>query len=298
MTSPSYRFFGASEQFASAAPVNAMTVDVEEYFQVSAFEGLISRSDWANIDGRVTSSVDIVLDLFADAGISATFFTLAWVAERHPMMIRKIVELGHELASHGCDHTRASTQTRAAFRADVRASKDLLEDIGGAQVLGYRAASYSINAENLWALEELSEAGYRYSSSIYPVRHDLYGMPDAPRFPFRLSQAGILEVPVSTVPVLGRNIPFGGGGYFRLFPYRLSRWGIDQINRNDHQPAVFYFHPWEVDPGQPRVPGASWRTRFRHYLNLDSMQTRLRRLSNDYRWDRMDRIFIPNGAAT
>ena len=272
--------------------VNAMTVDVEDYFQVSAFERHVSRDDWERIPCRVEANVERILQLFRDKGIKATFFTLGWIARRYPAMVKRIVDEGHELASHGWEHVRVTNQDPEAFRQDVVRTRALLEDLGGAPVRGYRAASYSIGARNLWALEVLADAGYEYSSSIVPIRHDLYGMPDAPRFAFRAAHDRLLEIPVTTLEVAGRNVNFGGGGWFRLFPYRLTRWALHKVNREEGQPCIFYFHPWEIDPGQPRMKGIGARTRFRHYLNLDRTFSRLERLADDFRWDRMDRIFL------
>jgi polysaccharide deacetylase family protein (PEP-CTERM system associated) len=270
---------------------NALTVDVEEYFQVAAFERTIAKDAWDRSESRVEFSTGRVLDLFAAHGAKATFFVLGWIAERHPGLVRRIVAEGHELASHGYDHTRVHNFDPVQFREDVTRTKAILEDIGGTAVRGYRAPSYSINGRNLWALDVLAEAGHAYSSSIYPIRHDLYGMPEAPRFPFRLRPDSILEIPVTTVQVGGRNFPCGGGGYFRLLPYGAFRWMLRRVNETDRQPGLFYFHPWEVDPGQPRVEGAPLKSRFRHYLNLDSMHARLGRLLTDFRWGRMDEVF-------
>lgn len=273
---------------------NAMTVDVEDYFQVSAFESIISRADWEQIPWRVGDNTHKVLDIFAEHQIKATFFTLGWVAERFPELIQRIVAEGHELACHGYSHIRVTEQTPEQFRQDIRKSKSLLEQIGGVPVRGYRAASYSIGRHNLWALAELEQAGFDYSSSIYPVRHDLYGMPEAPRFAYHPDNApGLLEIPVSTVRFGQNNYPAGGGGYFRLMPYVLARSLIRRINQTDQQPALFYFHPWEIDPQQPRQQ-VGLKTRFRHYLNLNRMQARLHRLLTDFNWDRMDRIFLPD----
>ena len=272
---------------------NAMTCDVEDYFQVSAFAPYISRDSWPDRECRVEANIERILALFERHGVKGTFFTLGWIAERYPAMVRRIVAAGHELASHGYGHLRASDQDRAQFDNDIRSSKALLEDIGGQAVLGYRAPSFSIGHANLWALEALQEAGYRYSSSIYPIAHDHYGMPDAPRFAFYPhGPDGLLEVPVTTVNMLGRNLPAGGGGYFRLLPYALSRWMMQKVNREDRQPALFYFHPWELDPGQPRPPGLDAKSRFRHYVNIARMEGRLEQLARDFVWDRMDRIFL------
>ena len=280
-------------RLAPAAIRNAMTIDVEDYFQVSAFADHIPRDSWGTLDCRVEANIDRILALLEARGIHATFFTLGWIAERYPAMVRRIVAGGHELASHGYGHLRASDQDRDQFREDIARSKILLEDIGGYPVLGYRAPSFSIGPGNMWALDVLRECGYRYSSSIYPIQHDHYGMPDAPRFAwYPRGPGGLLEVPVTTVRILQRNLPAGGGGYFRFFPYAVSRWFLQQVNRRDGQPGIFYFHPWEIDPGQPRQQGIPLKTRFRHYINLDRMESRLAALTRDFRWDRMDRIFL------
>lgn len=275
---------------------NAMTIDVEDYFQVSAFAPHIARDSWAGRECRVEANVDRILGILDDGAVVATFFTLGWIAERYPQLVRRIVDGGHELASHGYGHLRASDQSRAAFLEDISSSKTILEDISGQAVRGYRAPSFSIGPANLWALDALQQAGYRYSSSIYPIVHDHYGMPDAPRFAFYPNgDRGLLEVPITTVRLMKRNLPAGGGGYFRLMPYAMSRWMMRQVNRQDGQPAIFYFHPWELDPGQPRPQGLQWKTRFRHYVNLGRMDGRIRALTRDFAWDRMDRLFL--GAA-
>ncbi|MEH6433573.1 XrtA system polysaccharide deacetylase [Massilia sp. DD77] len=272
---------------------NAMTCDVEDYFQVSAFAPYIARDSWDTRECRVEANVERILALYERHGVRATFFTLGWIAERYPNVVRRIVASGHELASHGYGHLRASDQSRAEFDNDIRSSKALLEDLGGQEVLGYRAPSFSIGAQNLWALDALREAGYRYSSSIYPIAHDHYGMPDAPRFAFYPNGPdGLLEVPVTTIRMGGRNLPAGGGGYFRLLPYALSRWMMEKVNREDGEPALFYFHPWEIDPGQPRPAGLDAKSRFRHYVNIGRMEKRLEQLARDFAWDRMDRIFL------
>jgi polysaccharide deacetylase family protein (PEP-CTERM system associated) len=277
---------------ATAGLRNALTIDVEDYFQVSAFDGHIDRAQWATQPCRVERNVDLILELLERHQAKATFFTLGWIAERYPALVRRLVAGGHELASHGYAHRRASEQTPADFRHDITLSKNLLEQLGGQAVNGYRAPSFSIVAANLWALDSLQAAGYRYSSSIYPIRHDHYGMPDAPRFASRPTGAhGLLELPISTVRVCGRNMPAGGGGYFRLLPYATSRWALRRINSHDGQAGIFYFHPWELDPGQPRPAGIGVKTRFRHYLNLHRMEHRIGRLLGDFRWDRIDRIF-------
>ena len=272
---------------------NAMTCDVEDYFQVSAFAPYIDRDSWPTRECRVEANMERILALYEREGVRATFFTLGWIAERYPAMVRRIVEAGHELASHGYGHLRASDQSRAEFDNDIRSAKALLEDIGGQAVVGYRAPSFSIGHGNLWALEALHEAGYKYSSSIYPIAHDHYGMPDAPRFAFYPNGPdGILEVPITTVKMGGRHLPAGGGGYFRLLPYALSRWMMEKVNREDGESALFYFHPWEIDTDQPRPEGLGAKARFRHYVNIDRMERRLEQLARDFKWDRMDRIFL------
>ncbi|WP_280154029.1 XrtA system polysaccharide deacetylase [Piscinibacter sp. XHJ-5] len=270
--------------------MNALTVDVEDYFQVSALAPLIDRSSWDQRECRVERNVERLLELFARHHARATFFTLGWVAERYPHLVKRIVAAGHELASHGYGHLRASEQSRDEFMQDVHRAKGLLEDLGGRRVQGYRAPSFSIGYSNPWAFDVLLEAGYRYSSSVYPVQHDHYGMPDAPRFPYQ-PRPGLTEIPVTTTRVLGRNLPAGGGGYFRLAPYALSRWAIRRVNRVDLRPAIFYFHPWEIDPQQPRVPGTPLKTRFRHYVNLDKTESRLAQLLRDFHWGRVDEVF-------
>jgi polysaccharide deacetylase family protein (PEP-CTERM system associated) len=279
------------DRYRSTRMRNALTVDVEEHFQVAAFEGQIGRDDWDGHASRVFANTARVLDLFASKGVKGTFFVLGWVAERNPDLVRRIVAEGHELASHGYDHTRVIHMDAECFREDVTRTRRILEDLGGVAVRGYRAPSYSIGARNLWALDVLQETGHVYSSSIYPIRHDLYGMPEAPRFAFRTRPGAILEIPVTTVEVGGRNLPAGGGGYFRLLPYPAFRWALKRVNERDGQPGMFYFHPWEVDPAQPRIDGAPLRSRFRHYLNLDAMEARLTRLLSDFSWGRMDEVF-------
>jgi polysaccharide deacetylase family protein (PEP-CTERM system associated) len=270
-----------------------MTVDVEDYFHVSAFERHILRADWDRLPCRVELNTDKILGIFSEKGVKATFFTLGWVAERYPNLIRRIVADGHELACHGYSHVRVTLQTPSEFREDVIRAKELLEAVGGVRVKGYRAASYSIGSGNLWALQVLEELGFDYSSSIYPVRHDLYGMPEAQRFAFRPENApNLLEIPVSTVAFGKKNFPCGGGGFFRLFPYPVSRWAIDRVNKVDHQASVFYFHPWEIDPDQPRQSGIDLKTRIRHYLNLSRMESRLLKLLQDFHWDTMENIFV------
>lgn len=282
----------------TSASANAMTVDVEDYFQVEAFFKHVGRGDWDRHECRVERNVERVLEMFAEAKITGTFFTLGWVAERYPRLIRRIVEQGHELASHGLAHHRADSQTRAEFSEDVARAKSLLEDIGGVAVKGYRAASFSITRRNLWALDALEEAGYRYSSSTYPIRHDLYGIPEAPRFAFYpIAGRDFIEIPVTSVQRWGANWPCGGGGYFRLLPYWVSRLNMQSVRRRDGQPCMFYFHPWEIDAEQPRINGAGLKTRVRHYTNLDKMQHRLKRLLREFHWKRIDQVYPIAGAA-
>ena len=273
------------------APItNALTIDVEDYFQVSAFARHIDRADWEVMECRVERNVERILELLDGHDTRATFFTLGWIAERHPQVVRRIVDNGHELASHGYGHLRASEQTEPDFFADIQRAKSLLEDLSGHAVRGYRAPSFSIGKGNLWAFDCLERAGYRYSSSIYPIRHDHYGMPDAPRFAHQIG--GLVEIPATTVRSFWRNWPASGGGYFRLFPYEVSRWLLQRVNAADRQSVVFYFHPWEIDHEQPRVPGIDAKTRFRHYLNLHRMEHRLTRLLGDFQWGRMDDVFL------
>jgi polysaccharide deacetylase family protein (PEP-CTERM system associated) len=272
---------------------NAMTIDVEDYFHVSAFASHVPREAWDGMPCRVERNVDAILAMLDQHETHATYFMLGWVAERYPGLVRRIVEQGHELASHGYAHQRATDQSRKEFVEDITRAKALLEDISGAAVRGYRAPSFSIGHGNLWALECLSEAGYRYSSSVYPIRHDHYGMPGAPRFAFYPEAGhGLLELPATTVKLLNYNLPASGGGYFRLLPYEFSRWCLKRVNTIDRQPCVFYFHPWEIDPQQPRIRGIGAKARFRHYLNLDRTEARLRRLLADFSWDRIDRVFL------
>ena len=273
--------------------VNAMTVDVEDYFQVSAFENNIAKSQWDNLQHRVKNNTLRILDLFGQHNVKATFFTLGWVAERYPEIVIRIVSEGHELASHGYEHIRVTEQTPEEFRADIKKTKQILEDIGGQAIVGYRAASYSIGANNLWALQVLEEEGHLYSSSIYPVKHDLYGMPSAPRFSFSPENTrNLLEIPITTLQILNRNIPCGGGGFFRLYPYFLSKMAYKYLNSIENKPGIFYFHPWEIDPDQPRQQNLPFKSRFRHYLNLNRVENRLNNLLNDFAWDTMQNVFL------
>ena len=272
-------------------PIHAMTCDVEDYFQVSAFEGLIPRSRWSDVACRIPQNVDKTLQLLSDNNAKATFFTLGWVAQRHPEVVRLIAAEGHEVASHGMCHRRVWSQEPDEFRKDASQARDLLQDITGVPILGYRAASWSIDKRTPWAHEILSEIGYKYSSSVYPVSHDHYGVADAPRHPHQVGVAGMTEIPPSTARFLGRNIPASGGGYFRLFPLRLSKYFIDKHQESASFPYMFYFHPWELDPRQPRLENATWKARFRHYLNLEKFEGRFCDLLRSYRWGRMDEVF-------
>lgn len=276
--------------------VNALTIDVEDYFQVSAFASHVARSEWHRMPSRIERNIGRILDLLNHARTHATFFTLGWIAQRYPRLVQAIVAAGHELASHGFEHHRSTDQTRQAFLEDISRTKAVLEDISGERIRGYRAPSFSLGQSNPWAFDCIVEAGYQYSSSVYPIRHDHYGLPDAPRFKYE-PRVGLLEVPVTTMRMLGNNWPAGGGGYFRLLPYRLSRWLIRRVNAIDGQPAVFYFHPWELDPEQPRVAGIGMKSRFRHYVNLARTERRLSRLLADFKWDRMDRVFLQGAAS-
>ena len=280
---------------------NAMTVDVEDWFQVQAFANTVPRSAWETLPRRVEQNTDRFLELFAKAGVHATFFTLGWVADRHPALVRRIVAGGHELASHGYSHRLATEQEPAEFREDVGRARRLLEDVGGVAVRGYRAPTFSINTRNPWAFKVLADEGYTYSSSIFPVRHDLYGVPDAPRLPFRPDTEGLegrlLEIPMTTVRLGSRNLPCSGGGYFRLLPYLLFRAGLRRFNKAEHASGVFYTHPWEIDAGQPRVKEAPRLSQFRHTVNLGRTYGRIARLLEDFSWDRMDRVFA-NDLAT
>jgi polysaccharide deacetylase family protein (PEP-CTERM system associated) len=279
--------------------VNAMTVDVEDWFQVQAFAGTIARDAWETLPRRVEANTDRILDLFAQSGVRATFFTLGWVAERHPALIRRIVAAGHELASHGHMHELVHAIGPEKFRADLARARAALEDAGGVRVIGYRAPTFSIGpASAPWAHAILAETGHAYSSSIFPVKHDLYGAPDAPRGPHRPDASGVVELPMTTVRLGARNLPCSGGGWFRLFPYALFRRGLARVNSVERRPGIFYFHPWEIDPGQPRVAEAPRLSRFRHYTGMATMAARVGRLLSDFSWGRMDEVFadaIPHG---
>ena len=269
--------------------VNGLSVDVEDWFQVGAFEGVIDRHNWDGLSDRVERNCAAILDMFAAAEVKATFFTLGWVAQRHGGLMRRIVDAGHELASHGWDHERVFRLDRESFTADLERSRKVLEDAAGVRITGYRAPSFSIDSRTPWAYMALAEQGFKYSSSVAPITHDHYGWREAPRFAFKpLPWSDLIEIPVTTAQFAGRRLAAGGGGFFRVLPYGFSRWAIRQVNTRDQRPAVFYFHPWEIDPGQPRVTGASLRSKMRHYAKLDAMAGKLDQLIREFAWGRMD----------
>ena len=269
--------------------VNGLSVDIEEWFQVGAFEKTIARDDWESLESRVERNTGMVLDLFAEAGVKGTFFTLGWVAARHPALVRRIVAEGHEIASHGWDHARVFTMDAAAFRDDLRRTRIALEDAGGMAVTGYRAPSFSIDARTPWAHIVLAEEGYAYSSSVAPIAHDHYGWRDSPRYAWRpLADASLIELPVTVAEIAGRRLATGGG-FFRLLPAALTDFAVRQVN-GAGQPAIFYFHPWEVDPGQPRVGDAPLRSKLRHYSRLGAMAGKLGKLIRRHDWGRIDAI--------
>lgn len=271
--------------------INGLSVDVEDWFQVGAFETTIARSDWDNLDCRVERNSDAVLALFDRAGVKGTFFTLGWVAARYPALIRRIAEAGHEVASHGWDHARVFTMTPQQFADDISRTRKTLEDAGGVPVTGYRAPSFSIDARTPWAHEVLAEQDYLYSSSVAPIAHDHYGWREAPRFAFRpVKDARLIEIPVTTAEFAGRRLAAGGGGFFRLLPYHFTRWAVRQVNRQHARPAIFYFHPWEIDTGQPRVTHAPLRSRLRHYSRIGAMEGKLERLAKEFAWGRVDTL--------
>lgn len=273
------------------AIVNGLSVDVEDWFQVGAFENVIERENWDGLSLRVERNVDAILEMFDQAGVKATFFTLGWVAQRNGALMRRIVEQGHELASHGFDHARVFNFDRKQFGEDIAKARKVLEDAGGVAIKGYRAPSFSIDQRTPWAYMELAEQGYAYSSSVAPVAHDHYGWREAPRFAFKpLPWSELVEIPVTTALLGSRRLAAGGGGFFRVLPYAFSRWAIRQVNRQDERPAVFYFHPWEIDPDQPRVTNAPMRSKLRHYTNLDKMAGKLHALIGEFQWGRMDMI--------
>jgi polysaccharide deacetylase family protein (PEP-CTERM system associated) len=282
---------------SNARLVNAMTVDVEDYFHVSAFQGVVPRAAWGQMQSRVVRNTERLLALFDEFAVRGTFFVLGWVAERHPALVRRILSCGHELASHGYEHRLIYDQTPAGFREDVRRAKHVLEDASGVTINGYRAPSFSVTTRSLWALDVLIEEGHTYDASIFPIRHDRYGIPDSPRHTHTIRRDGgsIDEIPGSTVRLAGLNVPVAGGGYFRLLPYAWTRWGIARLNNREQQHAVFYIHPWEIDPDQPRLP-AGLVGRFRHYRNLGKTEGRLRALLRDFRFDAIRSLLCPRMA--
>jgi len=268
-----------------------MTVDVEDYFHVSAFEKVIQKKDWDNLELRVERNTFRLLEVFAEHNVKSTFFTLGWVAEKCPNLIKAIVEQGHELASHGYSHKRAVIMTPEEFKDDVRRSKEALEDISGSSIIGYRAPSFSVNDSNVWVYEILKELGFQYSSSTYPINHDLYGVPKWPRFKYQREE-GIIEIPIPTIRKNGTNMGIGGGGYFRLYPYWMSKSRINKYHNQENKPYSFYFHPWEIDPEQPKVAGASLKSKVRHYINLSRMESKIVNLLKDYKWDTMANVYL------
>ena len=270
--------------------LNAMTVDVEDYFQVSAFENVIDKKDWDSISLRVGDNTHRLLDLFAANNVKSTFFTLGWVAQRCPDVIKRIVREGHELASHGLAHQRATTMTEKQLYDDIKQSKDILENIGGVALKGYRAPSFSINDTNIWAYDILKELGFIYSSSTYPIKHDLYGVPEWPRFRYERDN-GLIEIPIPTVRKKDTNVGIGGGGYFRLYPYWLSKRRINEFMKAEDAPYSFYFHPWEIDTQQPKFYKAPWKSKVRHYINLSKMEGKIEKLLGDFNWVTMQEAY-------
>jgi len=276
--------------------LNAMTVDVEDYFHVSAFEKAIAKDDWQNLELRVERNTYRLLELFDQYKVKSTFFTLGWVAEKCPNLIKAIVDEGHELASHGYSHQRATQMTQEDFITDVKRSKELLEQLSNTKIIGYRAPSFSINDSNTWVYEKLIELGFEYSSSTYPIEHDLYGVPEWPRFiyerPEIINNKKIIEIPIPTIRKNELNTGIGGGGYFRLYPYWLSKRRIDNFHQQESKPYSFYFHPWEIDSDQPKIKDASWKSKFRHYINISSMEGKLEKLLKDYQWNTMKKVYL------
>jgi polysaccharide deacetylase family protein (PEP-CTERM system associated) len=264
--------------------VNYLTIDVEDYFQVAAFEKIILPTNWEGYASRVERNINKILDLFSTHGVKGTFFIVGWTAERYPEMVKEIAARGHEIGCHSYWHQKIYNLTPSEFRQDTKKAKEILEEITGRSIKGYRAPTYSITQESLWALDIIEELGFRWDSSIFPVLHDNYGIPEAPRFEYKLPDHDLKEYPISTTLFFGRNVPIGGGGYFRIFPYWFTRSALRKINIQENKPFVFYLHPWEVDPDQPRVASAGWKSRFRHYCNLDKTEIRLKHLLQDFRF--------------
>jgi polysaccharide deacetylase family protein (PEP-CTERM system associated) len=282
----------------TSTTTNAFSVDVEDYYQVQSLASVYPMTRWESCESRVERNTDSILDLLAETKAKGTFFVLGWIAERHPNLMRRIAAAGHELGSHGYCHARVDGQTPEQFREDVRKARGIVEDIAGASVRGYRAATFSVGPSTPWAWPILEEEGFAYSSSVYPVARDLYSFPDAPREPYRPADTtALVEIPIATIRLAKRNWPGGGGGYFRILPYELSRAAIARVNRVERRPAVFYIHPWEVDPDQPRAYGAPLKSRLRHYANLSTTRAKLSRLTRDFSWDRIDNVFDVGGPA-
>jgi polysaccharide deacetylase family protein (PEP-CTERM system associated) len=313
--------------------INILSIDLEDYFQVHAFSNIIKYADWGNYECRVERNVDCILEIMSQTlgrspftphgSVKGTFFILGWIAERYPRLVRRIQKEGHEIACHGYAHQLIYHQFKEEFRNDIRRAKAILEDITGSEVIGYRAPSYSITKKSQWAFEILSEEGFKYDSSIFPIRHDFYGMPGAPRFPFIVSLNGnnhvefslfsfglgtaapngcntavhhsIIEFPISTFQLMGMNIPISGGGYFRLFPYPMIKKGLESINGNEGKPFIFYIHPWEIDPHQPRINNLSFRSKFRHYINLSKTETKFKKLLGDFQFSTVRHVIEQNG---
>lgn len=274
---------------------NALTIDVEDYFMVTAFSDVVKSEDWSKYESRVENNTLQILDILDEFRVKATFFTLGWVAEYYPKLIREIHHRGHEVASHGYNHRLTYDLSLQEFREDVRRSKALLEDITGESIVGYRATSYSIMKKSLWALDILIEEGFTYDSSIFPIHHDIYGYPEFSRFPVNIHREGvgdILEIPISTISIFGKNIPFAGGGYLRLFPIRLTEWGIHRLNEKEGKPVIVYIHPWELDPKQPRLNGRRLSI-FRHYINMETTSSKLRGLLSKFKFGPINQVFHP-----
>lgn len=266
----------------SPAPKNYFTVDVEDYFQVAAFEKVIQQTQWNMYPSRVERNTNKILEILDAHGVKATFFIVGWIAEQYPFMVKEIANSGHQIACHSYRHKKIYLQTPDEFRQDTKNARDILEDITGQSITGYRAPTYSITKKSLWALDILEELGFKWDSSIFPIHHDNYGIPDAPRFEYKLPDHDLIEYPISTAFFFGRRVPVAGGGYFRIFPYWFTRMGLRKINQEEKKPFIFYLHPWEVDPDQPRVNNAGWKSRFRHYHNLDKTEGRLNQLLQDF----------------
>jgi polysaccharide deacetylase family protein (PEP-CTERM system associated) len=265
-------------------PSNYLTIDVEDYFQVAAFEKVIQPTSWEGFVSRVERNTGTILDLLDSHGVKGTFFIVGWTAERYPNMVRNIADRGHEIGCHSYGHQKIYNLTPDEFRQDTKKAKDILENITGLPIIGYRAPTYSITKKSLWALDILQELGFKWDSSIFPIHHDNYGIPDAPRFAYKLADHDLIEYPISTALFLGRRIPVAGGGYFRIFPYWFVKMALRKINRQEQKPFIFYLHPWEIDPGQPRIHYAGWKSRFRHYRNLEKTEKRFKRLLQDFQF--------------